>query len=187
MDLLSKHGIGGGGGSNIKSIQRGTATFDYTSGTLLNISISSINPNKSIVRITYNRNSENGAQPAFFDIACKIVDATNIQLIRQSVGNSSVTDIIVNWEVIEFNNVKSKQTGVVNGMSSNSNTDVEITSINTNKSLLLFNHTHNTDNIGYSSLANYIFIRGSIYNSTTLRFYILALTPTIYWQVIEFN
>lgn len=96
------------GGSNIKSLQRGTASMSNTQ-TSINISIDPINPNNSIVLIDVD--PELGGTQYTREILVNpiITNSTTINLTR----NASVRTLKIGWTVIEFNNVKSKQTGSV--------------------------------------------------------------------------
>jgi hypothetical protein len=167
-------GLNGGGGSNIKSIQRGTITTNDNPTTLINISAVDINKSIIVINQRFQSDAINRSKRALF------VSPTQINLTQNVSGSSAAT--IVDWEVIEFNNVKNVQTGTfaMTGASSN----VTITSVNLAKSLLYV--TQSTDGTGglvllasvtLSTATNLSFTRNGSYANTT----------TISWQVVEFN
>ena len=90
----------GGGGSNIKSIQRGTLTLTTTSA---DVTISEISENSSIVKI-YNKPKTNKVdiQARNACIKTKITSSTNINFAKNTSGN----DVDIFWEAIEFKKYK---------------------------------------------------------------------------------
>lgn len=166
------------GGSNIKSIQRGTATLNAVSS--LNVSISSVNSQNSIVRITeYYDLSSFGADD--IGVTADLTTDTNIFLSRVS----STGILVVKWEVIEFNNVKSKQKGTFVAGAATVET-VSISSVNRFKSLLFTSVLSDQTDNNFGRLH----FGQEITNDTTLTFYRYLLTAgarNINWQVIEFK
>lgn len=167
--------IRSGGGNSIKSIQRGTANL--SSMQPLDISITNINVSNSIIIITSYNYAYTDSEHQF--ATAKITSSNNIQLQRIATDTYNTT---VAWQVIEFNNVKSKQTGSLTTTSATS-IDVIISSINVNKSILFFSAR---GSVG-TQLA-YLLNVGTITNSTTINFARLNNAGIIIeWQIIEFN
>lgn len=161
-------------GSNIKSIQRGVASVNSTA---INIPLTSVDVTKSIVIIQVNSNGENNTQ--FVAISAKLTTATNLLLSRNATSGTA----LVSWQVIEFNNVKSKQTGTkITNLSSDTAT---ITSVSTAKSILISTYITAVNVASISACFNNTVLT----NSTTITFntYNITNTTTYEWQVIEFN
>ncbi len=163
------------GGSNIKSIQRGTITL---SGTSTNVTISPIDISKSIVLISIEGANIDNAFRVL--VSGRLTSSTNLLL---TVGNIDYPPT-VSWQVIEFNNVKSLQRGYTS-----INSDIQtvtISSVNTSKSFLVTSKDatlFDTANFGlwFSSAA--------LTNSTTITFsQLFSNKPgNVAWEVIEFN
>lgn len=172
-DVLKGHGIGGGG-SNIKSIQRGTVTMNAVTK---DITISAVDLSKSIVQLTVKSAGSAGADC----ITGELTSATNLKLASGTTGSGNS---VVEWTVIEFNNVKSLQSGTTTQTTTTPVT-VTISSVDLTKSILFF--TFNTTTFGPTS--NAMPMSGKFTNNTTLSFanYDTTGTKTIKWQVIEFN
>ncbi|MCO1603655.1 hypothetical protein [Desulfosporosinus nitroreducens] len=161
--------------SNIKSIQRGSL-YTVGSGSYLDIPIASVDPAKSIVKITSNY-AEGDAPNTMTVIAATITSATNIRLIAYG---SMADTAFVTWEVIEFNNVKSKQSGVIAGTA----TSATISAVDLTKSILFVSFT--TENGDYDVLetsARAVHLS----SPTTITLKSRTTLTTTYWQVIEFN
>jgi hypothetical protein len=94
------------GGSSIKSIQSGTATIGAAT---TNVTIANVDTGKAIVIFTAVANSGSTSidQADEFYPSGAITTATNLQFIV----NTYVQNITVEWQVIEFENVKSLQKG----------------------------------------------------------------------------
>jgi len=164
---------GDGGGSNIKSIQRGTFTMTATSNT---ITISSIDITKSVVMVTIT-----GATSAAYDASSStkgvLTNPTTLTLTRQD----TTYGIVVTWVVVEFNNVKSLQTGI---KYMSANTTVTISSVNVSKSLVF----DSSDNNNTGVRSQIIDSRCDLINPTTLSFTVSSGVGYNHaWQVIEFN
>lgn len=114
--------------SNIKSIQRGT--FAWGNFTTKNVSISPINLSNSIVMLS-DTNYRGGA--CYYRCTANLTSSTNIEFkIIASMGSDVAN---YNWTVVEFNNVKSKQSGSV-AITSTSKQTIAINSVNIYKSML---------------------------------------------------
>lgn len=172
-------GQSGGGGSNIKSIQRGL--YDMVSATQVTINIFPIDTNASIVRITFN-----GTGKVIFLsrvlMSCKILNSTQIELKRDSSNIYSAQPIY--WEVIEFNNVKSIQNGSV-AMDVNSK-NIAINTVELSKSMMFYNIWSTSLNSDSENTR----LGGYLLNNTVIKFE--GYAPQSYgisvnWQVIEFK
>lgn len=183
MEDLRLHGLISGGGSNIKSIQRGTATME-TGLTEKLIDISTIDMNSAIVMVSGCAYNESYADRAF--VAAEIASNAQIKLIR---GYSSTNNNPISWQVVEFNNVKSLQRGSIL-LPFNSpyppTVDVTVNTINPEKSMLCVSfHTVYSDNSGLA-IRN---IQGAynIKNSTTIEFIHSSTKVTAHWELVEFK
>lgn len=165
-----------GGGSNIKSIQRGTIAINVAT-TTIDITVTSIDTTKSIAIISNNQDGVSNPSEACFAIT--IINATTIRITRTA---SSFTSITVSWQLIEYNNVKSKQTGTFEQTSALTDQSVTVTSVNTSKSILYATHTSVVTGI---QTASWVFLY-KLLNSTTIAFN-GQNASTKYWQLIEFE
>lgn len=129
-NLLSKASIfGSSGGSSVKSIQRGSHTmFGYNSPLTNIITISGVDISSSIIIIYFNSKASNTSLSA---VMAEIINSTTIKFTG-CVGGSTVYPF--EWQVVEFNNVKSKQSGI--GAYVSSDETFTISSVNTSKSLI---------------------------------------------------
>ena len=178
MDDLRLHGLVGGGGSNIKSIQRGTTSIAaYTSNT--DITIQTVDTSKAIVKAYFVFGATTTVRDTI--VACKFINSTTIRFERASNGTPLIQYIA--YEVIEFNNVKSKQIGET--LVDAKPKIVSISSINTAKSIVIaswkadaaansIDLTHAAAHILDSTQFELTFSRGTS-------------IATVYWQIIEFN
>lgn len=166
------------GGSNIKTIQRGSVVVGSTS---TNVTISTVDTDKAIVKLSFTPTSTN--DPSESLVRGKITTSTNLQLLKNSAASSTTT---VYWEIVEFNNIKTLQKGEVNLSTTQSN-NITISSVNLNKTIVFDSFTTNrsttTDNMLYSfekcaltTTTNLNILRGGILNSSTHNY-----------QILEFN
>lgn len=172
-NVLKGHGIGVGGGNNIKSIQRGTTTITKIP---TDITINAVKPENCIILLSYKRNAYIETHVLLFH--GEIVNANTLRILNSYTS----ADEIVSWQVIEFDKIKSSQKGVVNATTMTAS--VTITSINPAKSLLIFDHTTT-----YATTElRYVFVEGHIENSTTLSFsQTIDMQRNIYYNIIEFD
>lgn len=155
--------------SNIKSIQRGISTAWTAVGTEFSITISSIDASKAIATVSLN----DYTTAAFFATMVEIVDSTTIKISR--ITSSDLTPPAnIYWEVIEFENVKSKQSGT-KAITSNSETTQAISTVDMGKSILFCSFKGN-EWIAYNKIT-----------SATLLTFQYTSGSYIHWQVIEFN
>jgi hypothetical protein len=172
-NLLGNFGIDGPGGSNIKSIQRGTATIPL-SNTSTTVTIGAVDPTKSIVLVDFGNN---GLWPITLDIYAELTNSTTINLTRYNSGDYTQT---INWVVIEFNNVKSKQTGL-QSLSNSTEVTVNIANVDMSKALIFASY-----NSSQSMDPEYLKTR--FISSTQIGLtQIVSSIMKVAWQVIEFN
>lgn len=158
---------------SIKSIQRGTATIPL-SNTSTTVTIGTVDLTKSIVLVDFGNN---GLWPNTLDIYAELTNPTTINLTRYTSGDYSQT---INWVVIEFNNVKSKQTGL-QSITTTTEVIVNIANVDMTKTLIFASY-----NSSHSSDPEYLktrFISATQIGLTE----IIPSTMKVAWQVIEFN
>lgn len=171
--------IGGLLGSAVKSVQHGLEEISGST-TSREVTISSVDPSKSVVFVTVSSNSS--SQPSSNTVfACEIINSNTINIERNSGGTLSVLTIA--WTVIEFEGVKGVQTG--RQASTSNPTVVSINEIDTNKSFLI---THVLSTVSSNS-SGYTLASGIISSPTSLEFRSFGSSgDAIYvWQVIEFK
>jgi hypothetical protein len=162
------------GGSNIKSIQRGTATI---SALTTNITITSVDLSKSIVIMTQSLR-ENDARVS---VTAKITTATNLQLVSNLVGS---TNTFVSWEVIEFNNVKSLQKGLAT-FTGSAGFNTTITSVNLSKAMIV-----SSSRLSATASGHLHSCTARLTTQTNINFQGWSSATdaqNVEWQVIEFN
>lgn len=166
------------GGSNIKSIQRGMYNVTDTT-TTIDISIANVDLTKSVPTISFDASYGNQMADLW---KCELTSSTNLRITRIGL---IATNIFVSWEVIEYNNVKSLQSGLC---AANAYPfSVSISNIDTSKSKLFYSFTNSYNN---SDTEQYCFVSGFIKNSTLIEFrgYMANINQyNIQWYVIEFN
>jgi hypothetical protein len=172
-------GLNGAGGSNIKSAQSGFTTMTAVT---VDIPVSSIDITKSIVIIReQGYNSGYGVKTKM--VGAALINSTTLRLYLNTYNVN--TQPQVTWQVIEFNNVKSKQSGIKLISAYDTDVTVTISSINTAKSIIICSATSS----GTSDSDQALQFNARISNSTTIAFKTSANASeiTAYWQVIEFN
>lgn len=176
--VLKGHGIGVGGGSNIKSVQRGIVSSGTSAPA--NITISPVDINNSIVLVydTYYGN------PATYNkLQIKVrgrLTATNTITFEVEAGGNGWQTA---WQVIEFKNIKSLQKGTAS-VGNGTVTLATISPVDLTKAIVFFSHTTN------DTQPEPVDIILSVYllDAQTLKccgFY--GATKTINWHVVEFN
>ncbi len=166
-------------GAGILSVQRGSGTM---AGTTLNASIpiSNVDMSKSVVMPIYTKTTSGATGSYIFMLTGRLTTGTNLRLER--LYGVSSTPVTYYWQVVEFSNLKSLQKGSYTLLSA-AEGSVAISSINLNKSILLFNYTP------YGLNADAVHVGGTIASATNIIFSRTDTTgsPIIDWQVIEFN
>ena len=182
-NVLKSHGIGVGGGGTIKSVQRGISTaFDNTTTTSTTITISAVVTANSIVRVYPG--AIPGATSAYFYSHAVCVDLTNsttISLTRERPDNKAPAIV---WEVIEFNDAKTKQTGIATINDDTFIKNVTISTVEMSKALVFISWI----GISANSSVNQHYVQPYLTSNTNLRidtqsYYGLS----VHWQVIEFK
>lgn len=178
---IRNHGIGIGGGSNIKKIQHITRNLGSYASLTLNLGINKVNIDNTIVLLSYtgNWNTPNNL------ILTAQLNSDSLVTVRPATDNSNtpygaIMNITVT--VIEFNNVKSVQRG-----SYSSTTDkirININPIKVDNSLAFVTHRlpRTTGAVAGHALLNFYFS-----DNTTLFINGVGESADYEWQVIEFK
>lgn len=183
LDKLMQHGIGLGGGSNIKSIQHGFVADLIGSGTDItyDVPISEVDVSKAIVLVSVaGINQYQESQ----NVSGVITSSTNLRLRFQARTRN------ISYTVIEFENVKSLQKGTANIGSNPSIVTPTISSIDPAKSILIFS-TRFTSGSG-TTWVGVFGIAGRIKSSNTVEFVFAptsgwnSIVAAIEYQVVEF-
>jgi hypothetical protein len=163
------------GGSNLKSGQKGTVQFPSNT-TTFNVAITNVDVNKSILKFTV-RSISGSLTPSALSVVGMIFNGTTLKFDVRSGSSSS--NLVISWEVLEFNNVKSLQKGNFTGASSS----ITINQINTQKSSIQHSKTvDSTTTTEYRSL-----LSTSSIDTTTGITLSSSESGVWHWQVIEFN
>jgi len=144
-------------GANIKSVNRGIRTMSGSAEAVFDATANGVDISKSII-IVSNTTTSTGGDDSFIR---GYFASGYLYLSRDDNGGSPVVD----WQVVEFDdnvNVQSGNKGIGFGT-----TDVTISTIDLNKSFLIF--ANDTDEAG-QAMSNQGITRGSIINSNTIRF-----------------
>lgn len=168
---------GGGGGSNVKSIQRGTTTVNELEK---EVPIEPVDITKSVV-ILSEKSHPNGGYVAETCTMGSLSDSTTLELNVGLVNaNRHPT---VEWQVIEFDNIKSLQSGI---LTTTLATDARaITSVNPLKTLVLFSHMTNYPDALHAWHALCTLKLASATHITFQQY--AAIHAKVAWFVIEFN
>jgi hypothetical protein len=182
-ELMSKSSIfGGGRGSSIKSIQRGQSVIvngDYNK----TITISPVNLVNSIVVI--HPIASNYYNVALETASIKFLNSTSIFAARMLNTGWSCSFV---WEVIEFENVKSKQIGEFSVLTGEYDKNIAINSVNTAKCLVVTSLHCDVRSTEWGYAINQPFLQ----SATVLNVKLASngasnVTRYILWQIIEFN
>lgn len=161
------------GGSNIKSIQRGSVNVNATT---VNVAISSVDPTKAIVMLAVAGRSSGNSN--YNLVSGAITSPTNIAFYIGASGSSTTVD----WVVIEFNNVKSFQSG--NKVTTLATDSVTISNVNMEKSILFYSFSSSDSSATFSNAT----VSVSLSTGTNIAIsQFNAVNKSIQWQVIEFN
>jgi hypothetical protein len=167
----------GGGGSNIKSIQNGVSSMGTGVG-YIDVTISAIDITKTVVIVTDGyETSGNYPYDGYCKMVASVINSTTIRITR-GVTNANVNNI--NWQVIEFNNVKSLQSGVVGGTVTNG--DATVNSYDPSKSMLIVNYMLSTTTNSDYTVTIFKNGSGKIGYVIFSNYYVTAR-----WQLIEFK
>lgn len=165
-----------GGGSNIKSIQRGTASFTGSETSITVTLVTPIDTNKSLAYALVV--AENTSYTDCVDV--DITNGTTLTFTRTAANTAVQT---VTWRVEEYNNVKSMQSGTF--IPVNASDNVTITAVNMDKAILA---------VSWKTTANfagsvYYLCRYSLTSSTNINFVEYNSVQTTFrlrWRLLEF-
>lgn len=166
----------GGGGSNIKSIQRGTLTLTTTSA---DVTISEISENSSIVKIYNKPKTSVDIQARNACIKTKITSSTNINFAKNTSGN----DVDIFWEAIEFKNIKSIQRGDYRITTQGVLESITISAVDLSKSFIVASWTSTGANSNTAAVMDIAYLD----SETVVKVSSSVYVGIIHWQVIEFN
>lgn len=166
--------------SVISKIQRGNATIGADPN-YINIPIETVDINKAIVIVRPYYATAGGAT-LYVSVTRALgylLNNNTLRLERYSTGNYRQTKVF--WEVVTFKDIKSLQKGQV--VSTTGDTDISISSVDLNKSLIFFSlKTQSSRNDATSNVAG-----ASLTNSTTLTVsHLFGAETVIQWYVVEF-
>ncbi len=117
----------GKGGGSVKSVQHSTGII-YNASVYTDITIAAVDLTKAIVQVEWgNMNSNN----QYGLIKVQFVNSTTVRVSRHLAGGTS--DIYFSIEVIEFNNVKSLQKGLVNFAGSTNYVTINFSAVDMSK------------------------------------------------------
>lgn len=173
QELLSKSSLfGSSSGSNIKSVQRGSVTIDSTSS--IDINVSTVDVSKSILIVHFR----NGWQ--YTNAVALMGTIINSTTIRLSTG-STTYNLVAKWQLIEFKNIKSLQSGILSS-STGSAVTATISSVALEKSFVIGSWKTTESSMDTTKSMTYNL---ELTNATTVTY-----TPynvgTCTWFVVEF-
>ena len=170
-----------GGGGGIKKIQ----FFDWSSLLLLSdwytrdITIDEVNPDNTI--ILHQRNFSSGFRPDVSSLMVELINSTTVRVSRYNINTSGyyASDGMI---VIEFENVKFKQTGTLS-RNGNGYTHVGFSQIvNPDKVLTHFTYHSRSTSLGIDQLKrNY-----GDFDAYGIRFMHSTDINDLHYQIIEF-
>lgn len=172
---------GEGGGSAVKSVQRGTLAIG-TTGTSFNIPLSTIDPNKSIVILNFTRKNISSSQFQASTVIPSSLSTNQLTIVR---GGSPTSDpnfdtMTASWEIIEYEDaLVQRGVTVASGLSQN----ITISSVNSKYALNIYGSA--TSNQG-NYTGSYYFI-GSVSGTTlTVQRADSTMPATFYWEIVSF-
>lgn len=171
---INNYKINGPSGSNIKSIQNISHAMVSATDS---VSISEIDLTKTVPLVNLSTTTSGG----FPHTAAELTTSTNLQLTK---GGATVGPT-VNIQIIEYNNVKSLQSGTLSILSGSTTANVSVSTYNPLNSILYFSYYLNVaDPAGIVSL-----VRGEKTDSTNIDFYSGTTTgaKNIIWYLVEFT
>lgn len=172
-------GIPTGGGSNIKSMQRGFGQI-AANVVINNIPISAVDLTKAVVMIWQSAPTNLG--PAYTLVRAKLTSETNLEISRELTSTTASGSF--NWQVVEFNNAKSLQKG---DYQFTGNGTVTISAVDLNKTLLFVSATSTSDGTGTNAMeAPFFLLKQELISSTQFTL-TRSSTNKSHWQVVEFN
>lgn len=175
-------------GGGVKSVQRGYLNEQLSSVLSKNITISAVNPDNTIVLIDNYGDTSNAFSRAF-----KTIELVNDVTIKIESGEYYAA-LYDNWQVLEFDKLKSKQSGVVQLNQLETSKDISLKKVDLSKIGVFFSWTTNssrTSTGSNDSIASHM-PRLVVANDSTLtisrqKLYTPLGTITLRWQVVEFE
>lgn len=171
--------LGLGGGSNIKNIQRGTASI-INGGINVNITISSVDLSKTL--LIFSIRQDNTTNDPSACLARGYINAsTNIKFER---GSAPAKQILIDWQVIEFNgNVKVQNglTALNDGVAQNT---ITISSVDLTKAVLFHSVTTSAASQTFADVLTSGYLSSN--TGVTFRRINSYLGNLIAWYVVEF-
>lgn len=171
----------GAGGSNISSIQTVEGAMT-PSVTIKDFTISAVDLSRSVIILEYGKVGSVIPASTNEEVAPYFLNKTTVR-VTWKTGTAPAKAIYFKLSIIEFNNVKSKQSGVQIGASTQPTT-ISIASVNVNKCIAI---TRAVSNSGMSAnaldvfqllTANSLILQTNYSNGSSIEYY---------WQVIEFK
>lgn len=178
-NVLSGTTIAGQAGtySNIKSRQSGTVGLSASTQT---VTIAAVDLTKAIVRISVQTPWNSYPDASYYATSGVLTNATTLTIAVYGGSGDSLNAV---WEVIEFNGVKSLQSG--SWAISASSQALTISSVNTSKSMIFYSFAASA-NVGSNYIAS-ILTTLVLTSSTSLTFSQQNATPYIVkWYLVEF-
>lgn len=175
-------------GGGVKSVQRGYLNEQLSSVLSKNITISAVNPDNTIVLIDNYGDTSNAFSRVF-----KTIELVNDVTIKIESGEYYAA-LYDNWQVLEFDKLKSKQSGVVQLNQLETSKDISLKKVDLSKIGVFFSWTTNssrTSTGSNDSIASHM-PRLVVANDSTLtisrqKLYTPVGTITLRWQVVEFE
>lgn len=175
-------------GGGVKSVQRGYLNEQLSSVLSKNITISAVNPDNTIVLIDNYGGTSNAFSRVF-----KTIELVNDVTIKIESGEYYAA-LYDNWQVLEFDKLKSKQSGVVQLNQLETSKDISLKKVDLSKIGVFFSWTTNssrTSTGSNDSIASHM-PRLVVANDSTLtisrqKLYTPVGTITLRWQVVEFE
>ena len=162
------------GTSFISSIQRGSLSLPYSVET---ITISEVDTTRAIPTVSFSPTYTTDNPQTLF-VSCDLNNSTALKVYRLDDDDN----VIVNWTVTEYNNVKSLQSGSYSMTTLTAG--IIVSAVNMNKSMLFVDWSASSStNASHNYMISY-----SLSSATTISFNkIIANETTIRWKLIEFN
>lgn len=168
-------------GGGIKSVQSGVKNILASDPATIDIDINTVDLSKTIIKINYSVNITYSGSNEIraLSLGAFLFSREKIRLIR----NRTPTILKVYWEVIEFEKVKSLQTGVTT--IADENGSININFVDKSKAFIFFSNTATSSS---KTSSHELFTMLSINTNTSLSYDQYSATEkTLYWTVIEFD
>lgn len=169
---------GEGGEGTVKSVQRGKINVTTP---VVTVTINPVDLTKTVPKISFSAGTNDDRTQRFYTSA-EITNSTTLTL--RSGTALAHPNALVYWEIVEFNNVKSLQSGTIDMYYTEATQTIN--EVNMSKSVLFFSYT----TPGMDAVEAYgPLLGGTIENSTTISFqqYLYSNSKTVKWYVVEFE